>query len=175
MTVSIEAQLLQFAGRCFLSADHAELMSALSDLEEAGCLSPAEIAEWRTALSVDPMDIHKEYVRLFVNPSGAPCPPWQSVHGEQPVLMGDSHHSAMAWYRDAGMEPRLDSEPADHIGLLLNFLGHLLAEDTGERELTRYVDEHVQWMPAFCAKLEDETRLDFYRLLARFTADAILL
>lgn len=175
MTVSIEAQLLQFAGRCFLSADHTELMSALSDLEESRCLSSAELVEWRAALDVDPLAIHKEYVRLFVNPSGAPCPPWQSVHSAQPVLMGDSHHSAMNWYREAGMEPRLDSEPADHVGLLLNFLAHLLAEDATERQLSRFLEQHVQWMPEFCAKVEYETRLDFYRLLARFTADAILL
>jgi TorA maturation chaperone TorD len=175
MTVSIEAQLLQFAGRCFLSANHTELMSALSDLEESRCLSEGEIAEWRAALSIDPLEIEKEYVRLFLNPSGSPCPPWQSVHGDDPALMGASHHSALDWYRKAGMAPRLDSEPADHIGLLLNFLAHMLGDDGSESQIGWFVEAHLQWIPAFCQTLEKETRLEFYRLLAKLTADAILL
>jgi TorA maturation chaperone TorD len=167
---SADGPLFLFAGRGFLSCDPEELRSAVRELAESE-QRPTGIAraEWEQALAIPPVEIHKEWVRLFYHPAGAPCPPWQSVHTEELTLMGRTHHAAMEWYRRAGMEPRLDTEPADHLGLLLTFYGRLLLEDVDEEELADFRAQHLAWLPAFCSRVEAETRLPFYRLLSRLT------
>lgn len=104
----------------------------------------------------------REYTRLFLNPEGAPCPPWQSVYmapeGEKPRLMGLAHHSALEWYRRHGFEPAIENEPADHIGLLLLFYAHLLAAGESEETLGRFEEQHLAWAPRFTAKLREHAR-----------------
>jgi TorA maturation chaperone TorD len=116
-------------------------------------------------------DLEREYVRLFLAPEGAPCPPWQSVHEEDAQLMGASHHSALEWFRTYGVEPAKDSEPADHVGMLLSFYGHLL--DSECESLAEFEARHLAWIPAFCERLEQQTSLEFYRLLAAYTQSVL--
>lgn len=118
-----------------------------------------------------------EFYRLFFHPSGAPCPPWQSVYeaaeGECPRLMGEAHRSALAWYRRYGFEPALSSEPADHLGLLLLFYARLLAAGEDSAILEQFEREHLEWAPRFAACLEVEARHPRYRALARRLAESL--
>lgn len=122
-------------------------------------------AELGQALLTPPagdVDGEREHTRLFLSPQRAPCPPWQSVYtapeGEQPRLMGLTHHSALEWYRRFGFEPTLENEPADHLGLLLLFYAHLLAGGVDEATLSRFEEQHLAWAPAFAAKLSEHAR-----------------
>jgi TorA maturation chaperone TorD len=116
-----------------------------------------------------------EFYRLFFHPSGAPCPPWQSVYeaaeGESPRLMGAAHRSALAWYRRYGFEPTLSSEPADHLGLLLLFYARLLGAGASDPVLEQFEREHLAWVPRFAACLEAHARHPRYQALARRLAE----
>ena len=87
--------------------------------------------------------------------------------------MGASHHSALAWYRSAGMEPSIENEPADHVGLLLSFYAKLVEEEASPETLARFREEHLGWVPAFCQTLEEQTKLPLLRTLARDTREAL--
>ncbi len=106
-------------------------------------------------------DAEREYVRLFLSPQGALCPPWQSIYmaeeGETPRLMGPAHHGALAWYRRFGFEPAIESEPADHAGLLLLFYAHLLQSDAGDEDLAGFSAAHLNWLSRLAARLRAST------------------
>ncbi|MCL5744556.1 MAG: molecular chaperone TorD family protein, partial [Acidobacteria bacterium] len=80
-----------------------------------------------------------------------------------------AQRSALAWYRAAGVEPRLTNEPADHIGLLLAFFAHMLATENDPDVVRAFADEHLAWVPAFCDRVSHETRHTFYRQLSNMT------
>lgn len=111
----------------------------------------------------------QEYVRLFLSPEGAPCPPWQSANVEPPTLFGANHHNALAWYRQFGYEPALGSEPADHVGLLLTFAAWLM--ENGE-DPKAFAAQHLTWIPDYCARIEKEARTEWFVELARRTRQA---
>lgn len=121
------------------------------------------------------LEAEVEFYRLFFHPSGAPCPPWQSVYeaveGESPRLMGQAHRSALAWYRRYGYEPALSNEPADHLGLLLLFYAQLLAAGEDGAVLDEFEREHLAWAPRFAACLEAQARHPRYQALARQLAE----
>jgi len=158
-----------FAGCAFLTSDKRRLLECWEGCDTAQPEREESRAEWERALAVEEQALEKEYVRLFLNPAGAPCSPWQSTNTAEPGLMGEAHHSALAFYRDAGLEPENDSEPADHIGLLLVFYGNLLDMGAPSDTLARFRSEHFGWMHGFCDRLESETRLEYFRLLACLT------
>lgn len=152
-----------FAGNCLLSTNPQELRAAA---EEALQSDP----RWLDALAIDPLDLEREYVRLFLDPGGAPCPLWQSAHGlesDSPTLMGHSHSSALAFYREYRLEPARGSEPADHAGLLLLFAGVLLKRGIAEEEFERFRIRHLDWIRDLAQRIAAETLLEFYRLLSR--------
>jgi putative dimethyl sulfoxide reductase chaperone len=163
------APCFAFAGRAFLSTDRAALLGALEADEDA----PAVPAEFSAALAGDPDDLEREYVRLFLSPLGAPCPPWQSANAVEPQLMGPAHHGALAWYQREGVEPAAANEPADHAGLLLLFYARLLNEGAEPHVLREFHEQHLAWLAPFCAAMEDEARHPFYRLLARWTSELV--
>jgi putative dimethyl sulfoxide reductase chaperone len=109
----------------------------------------------------------REYVRLFLSPQGAACPPWQSVYmapeGEAPRLMGAAHHGALVWFRRHGFEPAGEGEAADHAGLLLLFYARLLDAGQPRSTLEAFRREHLEWLPRFAEKLAAEARHAHYR------------
>lgn len=158
------APLAAFAGKAFLDSS-AERLRALA--AELGSV------EFEGALSGDPLELEREYVRLFLHPGGAPCPPWQSAHEEPPQLMGDSHRSALDWFRSEGVEPSLGNEPADHVGLLLTFYARLLESGAPEARLREFRARHLSWAAKLCELILAHTRHPFYRLLAELTGELV--
>lgn len=117
----------------------------------------------------------REYVRLFLSPQGAACPPWQSVYsaeeGEAPRLMGQAHHRALEWFRRYGFEPAAKTEPADHAGLLLLFAAHLLRQGEPESIRQAFEREHLRWLSRFATKLRSAARLPAYEALGEALED----
>lgn len=157
-----------FAGRALLSADAGHLRESLEELSAAPGAGLGAIAgSLLDSLPAENAALEREYIRLFLNPTGSPCLLWQSAREREAHMMGGSHHSALGWYRAAGIEPQADNEPADHAGLLLSFYARLLADGADAGERARFVQEHLLWLPALCEELDRETGLAFYRELSR--------
>lgn len=150
-----QAGWIAFAARALLKPDLAELREA----------APGE--ELAAALGDDRLELEREHVRLFLNPAGAPCPPWQSAHADPPELMGEAHASALEWYRSEGVEPVAPGEPADHAGLLLAFYAHLVERGAPAERLRAFEEQHLAWLPAFFEAVARESRHPFYCLLAK--------
>lgn len=153
-----------FAARALLGARSETLMEAASELAPLPELPrPADL---RAALAGDPLELEREYVRLFLHPDGAPCPPWQSLWEAEPQLVGEAHRRALAWFRRAGIEPRAEGEPADHAGLLMAFWAGSLLEQDSEAERALFFREHLSWLDRLSACIASHARHRFYQLLA---------
>jgi putative dimethyl sulfoxide reductase chaperone len=127
-------------------------------------------------------EMEREFVRLFLSPSGAPCPPWQSVwaqEGEQVRLMGAAHHSALEWYRRFGFAPSNDTEPADHAGMLLLFYAFLLRCEVDHTTTEEFFQQHLTWLDRPGVALSNHSRLDSFRelgeILVRISSGAAVL
>lgn len=167
------AQWLSLLGQAFLKADPRTLFLPEDAPPEGMALLVEEIGR----AIADPQPAEMEYWRLFASPSGAPCPPWQSVwsadQGETPRLMGPAHHRALEWFREYGFEPATENEPADHLGLLILFYARLLAAGEESNRLESFRREHLAWAQSFLSKLSGEARHPLHRVLAD-TAKAVL-
>ena len=118
-----------------------------------------------------------EFGRLFTDPLGMPCPPWQSASdspdGATPRLMGPATRSALAWFERFGFTAVGDFDQADHIGFLLAFAGLLIDTNADAATLRRYAIDHLNWIPAYCERLSAAARTPFYRELAEETGLAV--
>lgn len=161
-----------FLGQALLVPDAARLAELLEELRKATAQADDDplTAAFGQALQRDPLELEREYVRLFLDPAGAPCLPWQSVYGEEPRLMGPAHERALEWYRAEGLEPAQENEPADHVGLLLLFFSRLLDSGAPAERLAAFWRDHLEWIPRFCELIESETTHPFYRAWAHAAA-----
>ena len=118
-----------------------------------------------------------EFVRLFENPTAGPCPPCQSAFlsplTHPPRKLAALPNKALTWYRRFGFGSLAQDRPADHVGLLLTFAGHLLDADPSPAMLTSFSREHLLWIGDFCDRLSSEARHPFYWELAESTRTAV--
>ncbi len=167
-----QVEWFAFVARAYLTSDAADLLrraAELRNLAAPGTLPERLLADMEAALRSDAAALANEFARLFLDPAGAPCPPWQSLYSDDHRLMGAAHRSALAWYRAAGMELRNPAEPADHVGLLLAFYSRLLAGGSTPEIAGAFFEEHLQWLPPYCALLAAAARHPFYSALAAAT------
>jgi TorA maturation chaperone TorD len=146
-----------FLGHVFLKPKYEELGALAEEL-----VLPA----WQRAVADDGARLELEYNRLFLNPLGTPCPPWQSANTEDQRLMGEAHLSALEWFRQYGVEPSATNDPADHVGLLLLFYAHLLETEAPPETVERFRAVHLDWIPRFCDTVQAATTLAFYRTVS---------
>ncbi len=156
------APLFRFAGEALLRPDLETLQKSVPRVKENGFLTE----EFEQELANDPEGVLVEYARLFLNPDGAPCPPWQSAYDEPGQWTGWSHQRALAWYRSEGIEPEMANKPADHAGMLLLFLAHLLEKGAAQERVQAYYEDHLRWLKNFCGLVDRETRHPFFGTLA---------
>lgn len=171
-----QASWFAFIARSFLSADAGDLRRFVSEMRYRG--APEHAAErllegLEEALDEAPESVEREYVRLFANPAGPACPPWQSANTGDRTLMGPAHRSALAWYRAAGFDLKAPDEPADHVGLLLGFYARLIETGAPADIREAFSKEHLDWIPAWCDAVILEARHPFYRLLAEAARESL--
>lgn len=168
MTRLDRARWFQLAGACLLAPDPNTLKAPLESLRETTWGEEAgRLLQWLE--TGDPLDLQREFVRLFLSPTGAVLPPWQSARDDPPRLMGPAHESAARWFARWGVAPRAPGEPADHLGLLLNFAGFLLEQAASAEDLAAFHQDHLAWVPAFCERMAAEARHPFLVHLAILT------
>ena len=125
-----------------------ELLRALAAEDACGS---AEIAEGlRRVTGADAAarrDMGFEMNRLFVGPDAPKAPPYESCcRGPERVLMQGETLRVRDFYRRAGVEiAAKNAQPDDFIAFELEFLLHLLAEDTeASKQLARdFLREHL--------------------------------
>lgn len=168
-TRSDQAAWFAIAGRAFLSPDTGQA----SMPEDTAPVVRDALNRLEDAIAVDPAAIETEYVRLFLDPRGAPCSLWQSAQSEEAQLFGASHQSALWWFRAEGVEPALAGEPADHAGLLLLFGSSLLASDAPPEWVDRFFQAHIVWIGDLCEQIYRATRHPYFRVITEVTANSI--
>jgi TorA maturation chaperone TorD len=136
-------------------------------------------------LNVTPAELDKEYLRLFVGPGHAPCPPYESVYRkDRPIMvrglvMGPSTADVQKRYAEAGLKLSNGfADLPDHISAELEFMHFLCSQESKIRqdksalELTRrsrqeFLTTHLRpWVSTFADSVLASTRSDFYRMAA---------
>ena len=115
----------------------------------------------------DPVELAKEWTRLFVGPKAAPCRPWHDTWESEgpPRLRGPKHLSMLRFWNRAGLEPvNLGTEPADHVGLILALFSALSARAAEGEDVKGLLEDlwaaHVaSWLPRFAETLVAEARV----------------
>lgn len=136
------------------------------------------------------LNLQTDYARLVIGPAQPLAPPWESVYfNEDRMIFQEQTVQVRNWYRQFGLEPeKLHQEPDDHVGLELSFLVYLaglglqaleaqdeVALQNSIEAQHRFLCEHpVKWVPAWCARVEQYARSDFYRGLGRTIRGALL-
>lgn len=114
-----------------------------------------------------------EFVRLFEDVASSPCPPFQSLFiastSIPPRKLAALPNRVLTWYRRFGFGSLAEDRPADHVGLLLTFAGHLLDADPNPAMLVSYSKDHLLWIDDFCERLSAEARHPYYGELAEST------
>lgn len=153
------------------------LLAAWTDASRAGLTGQAFDA------------VQFDYTRLFVGPGKVQAPPWESVYfHDEEMTFQEETIQVREWYARFGLQAELlHSEPDDHIGLELAFLAHLAGQavaacQKGEAEnlgrLTsaqqEFAAEHpAKWVPAWCDRVCQHARTDFYRGIALLAKGAL--
>lgn len=171
-----QASWYAFIAKAFLSPDPGDVRRFVMEMKYRG--APGTEAErlldgMEEALNEAAESLEREYVRLFANPAGPACPPWQSSYTGDKGAMGPPHRSALAWYHAAGFEPKSPNEPADHVGLLLGFYARLIEAPGSPDVREAFYQEHLSWIPGFCERVILEARHPFYRLLAEAARESL--
>jgi TorA maturation chaperone TorD len=136
-----------------------------------------------------------EFNRLFVGPGRLVAPPYESVYrSEDGLVMGESTVAARSAYAESGLAMRNSlREPEDHIATELEFLlelqnralsriteGSLSELVALMRTQRKFIGDHLLlWIPAFCRRIEEGTRLEYFgalsRLLSTFITQEVVL
>ncbi|OGS55752.1 MAG: hypothetical protein A3K60_04285 [Euryarchaeota archaeon RBG_19FT_COMBO_56_21] len=111
--------------------------------------------------------LREDYVRLFrgISSNYGPPPPYESVYRSE-TMMSEHASEVRAIYREAGLEIQ-GTEPPDHIGFELAFMGYLCGKEEKHREdgdlrmarsLASLQDDflynHIlKWVPQFCRNI----------------------
>ncbi|MBK8595246.1 MAG: molecular chaperone TorD family protein [Holophagales bacterium] len=129
----------------------------------------------------EPVGLAKEWTRLFVGPRAAPCRPWHDTWECEgpPRLRGPKHASMLGYWSRAGLEPvHVETEPADHAGLVLALFSALATRAAGGDDVRRLLEDlwaaHVaSWMPRFAATLESEARVPALKAAGELLVEAV--
>lgn len=132
------------------------------------------------------LDLAREYTRLFINAfPHVVAPPYGSVYMEKDGLVfGKFTAEVLRFYHETGFTLKEDlHDLPDHIAHELEFMGILTSqeaqasgtekvklEETQMNFLSRFL---LPWVPSFCQKVLEQSRSDFYRILAEMTREFI--
>lgn len=130
-----------------------------------------------------------DYARVFLGAGisdGRAAFPYESVYtSPERLIMQDARDQVAALYRERGLGVAEGSnEPEDHLAFELEFMaylcrkGRLAVQEGREAEADAlvagqraFIEAHLlNWIPAFCADVEQYAETDFYRAVAKMTA-----
>ncbi|MCK5552001.1 MAG: molecular chaperone TorD family protein [Deltaproteobacteria bacterium] len=127
-------------------------------------------------------DLSVEYAKLFVGPFELKAPPYGSVYLDKGGrVMGDSTMEVIKAYQEQGLS--IDDEfkeVPDHISVELEFMYYLIHKEVealkkgDKKKALKWIEPQEAffstflrpWVPAFCAKIKEETNNEFYGALS---------
>jgi TorA maturation chaperone TorD len=129
----------------------------------------------RTPEDFDAVD--DDYNRLFLGISVPKAPPWQSMHGPEPLMWQPSVLKVREWYKKYDLQiERKYKEPDDHIGFMLIFAGFLAdtAEKSDDAAVMKDFDDYcneqlLNWVPKWCDLVIQNAKTDFFKGMALLT------
>lgn len=156
------ARLLRLLATTWLlepDAGHLERLAALPPLA-------------RAATATTPENAAVDYTRIMLRA----VPPYASLFlSEDAMLNGPHAENAQRLYRQMGFTIPAEwrAGPADHLGLELHFLAHLLERDipTWPGFLAEYL---LPWAPVCCLAVERVEDSTLYPPVARLTCETLL-
>lgn len=129
-----------------------------------------------------------DYARVFLgagNYDKILAPPYESVFtSEERILMQDARDGAVSYYRRAGMDlPADNTTPEDHLGFELQFFAVLIDRGSAaidDNDMAAFGEtlalqrgfftQHLEnWVPDFCAAVEEHAQTGFYKAVAAMT------
>lgn len=131
-----------------------------------------------------------EYTRLFIGPSKMVAPPYSSIYfGTEYILMSDVTLWVMSFYERMGLRynEKIKDVP-DHIAIEMEFLYYLIFLETKAfqkkdmkkakkiwRSQSEFFSKHfIKWVPAFCDKILEGSKHEYYLLLAKLLKKFVL-
>jgi len=133
-------------------------------------------------LTSPPDELEQDYAVLFQGIGKMPAPPWGSVYQDpENIVMGQSTLAYRHFLQKHGLECTVEqSEPDDHIGLMLLALASLLEQEKDAAVVELLECHLLPWAPRYFSCLKaSATDHHFYQTLAQicehFFADLTLL
>jgi TorA maturation chaperone TorD len=145
-----------------------------------------------TAFDAQPLDeLHVDYTRLFLNPTGPLAAPYESawLAGRDPMLVEETTQGVIDSYRQGGYDVDLSfRDLPDHIAAELEFLytlvfrearatasGHETERDEVVERRRRFVEQHLgRWVGPLSEALRSGSETAYYRALADLTERFVL-
>jgi TorA maturation chaperone TorD len=123
-----------------------------------------------TVLAVD-------YAKVFLGAgisAGSAAFPYESVYtSPKRIMMQDARDRITAIYAANSLRKNsLATEIAeDHVALMLEFMAILCRETTSCQMQIDFLDQHLlNWVPAFCADIENHAETAFYKGIGKITS-----
>jgi TorA maturation chaperone TorD len=121
------------------------------------------------------LDLAVDYAQLFIGPGPGQAPPYESVYtSPDGRLYGEAYADVIDTLQRERIEVAGEfSAPADHAAVELAVLAHLIARDEvpdtggGEAEASFLRTHLLNWLPRWCADVDEHARTEYYRGAAR--------
>lgn len=190
--IAARADLCRLLAACFYqpAPEFAEEAAFASLAAAAAVVDPAMVEPATVlgeAFGAQPLlALQVDYTRLFMSPSGALAPPYESVWlgGNDPAVAQQTADAVRAAYGEAGFE--IDAgfrDLPDHVAAELEFvytlvyseararsLGDAAAEQRAVELRRRFMAQHLgRWTGPFCRAVRAGAHTRFYRTLADLT------
>lgn len=145
------------------------------------CVSSATLMK-KAIKDYAPLDLLVEYTRLFIGPAKMMAPPYSSLYfGSEYTLMNDETYWVMNFYERMGLryDEKIKDVP-DHVAIETEFLYYMIFLETKAfqkkdlkkakrtwRNQSEFFNKHYKkWVPEFCKKITENTKSEYYKLLA---------
>jgi TorA maturation chaperone TorD len=130
-----------------------------------------------------------EWFRCFVGAGKPVASPWQSCYTDKDfILFSEDTFKVRTWYRKYGLQvKKLNNEPDDHIGIMLNFLAHLTDRESRllsegaldvveqlQKDQLEFLNKHIlTFLSTWCDLVISKSYSNFYTGLALLARGAV--
>ena len=142
-------------------AEEEELSDAVSKLKES-------IDGLRTREDVQ-LELAADYAKLFLGTGKQGALPYASIYlSKDGLLMQEPHHQMVKLLKDNGFaQAEGFNEPADHLAIILDFMGNLAVKEMDASIQQQCLKEHlISWLPQWQEDAKKHDPFGFYAAAA---------
>ena len=111
------------------------------------------------------LELAADYAELFLGAGRSSVQPYASVYlSDDGLMVQQPHHDMIANLGKHGFGQSEEyKEPADHLAVILDFMGNLAVKGVDTDEQKRCLDESLlSWVPAWSERVKQHDRFGFY-------------